>query len=69
MTLTLVASYGLVAIVAMIRTRLEQRDKGIDGFLPCMGGVVACLLWPLTLTVVMIAARLPDPEGSVPLSD
>lgn len=48
--------YGLVALLAMIPTWLEQGANGIGGLPQRLAGLAACLLWPLTAAVVAALA-------------
>lgn len=65
----LVLGYALVAVAAMVPTWLEQRAKRIAPFTDCLMGVICCLLWPLTATVVAVASREIRRPGSSSLSD
>lgn len=47
-----------VALAMLARTRAEARATGPRHPALVLGGVLACALWPVTLVVVLVAARL-----------
>lgn len=51
--LLLGVGYGLVAIVAMGVTYLEQVAQGIEGILQRSAGLLACAVWPLVAAVIV----------------
>jgi hypothetical protein len=52
---TIWSVYGLVALAAAIMTFDEQHRTGRYPVLYNMLGYLACLLWPLTIAMVLLA--------------
>ncbi|KMK63838.1 hypothetical protein [Puniceibacterium sp. IMCC21224] len=53
----LMAAYLVVAIFAVCMTYCEQKRAGNRSFLFDLLGYLACVVWPATLTVLLVAVR------------
>lgn len=56
------AIYAAVAIFAAIMTLREGAQATEGTILHRIAGLLACLVWPLTLVVLAVVARRPAPE-------
>ncbi len=54
---TVSSVYIVIAAVALMMTRREQLGQGHGRLLPRLAGCVACVLWPLAFTVILIEAQ------------
>ena len=50
--------YGVVALIAMMLTSIEQSAKEIDGSLQRLAGLVACAVWPFTVVAIVTMVTL-----------
>lgn len=57
-TVLFLTIYIFMTVFAAAMTLIEQKSKGMSGFIPRSMGLFACAVWPVTFAAIVVAVLI-----------